>query len=79
MSADAIVTRMTRVREDDRFKTITPESIILPYPGSQPGLKGNTKGGEHELWLDWGFVEFWKSEICKYSSETGRVLCYTNH
>ncbi|KIY46130.1 hypothetical protein FISHEDRAFT_47744 [Fistulina hepatica ATCC 64428] len=63
LGVDNLVGRMTRLREDERFKAITPESIVLPYPTPahfQPGLKAQQEG-ESEIWLDWAFVDFWKS------------------
>jgi hypothetical protein len=66
---------MTRFREDDRFKSITPESIILscPTPGGPPpsanqnqNQNQNPAEQEGELWFDWAFVDFWKSNHCEF-------------
>lgn len=64
---------MARAREDERFKAIGPESLVLPYPTSQSGAvnplvtNGFAKDEEGgEIWLDWGFVEFWKSSFCEW-------------
>ncbi|KIJ15660.1 hypothetical protein PAXINDRAFT_11773 [Paxillus involutus ATCC 200175] len=68
LGVDAVIGQMTRFREDDRFKSITPESIILscPTPGGPPpsanqNQNQNPAEQEGELWFDWAFVDFWKS------------------
>lgn len=65
---------MARTREDDRFKSVAPDSIVLPYPGSQPDLNGAFKDIEYEIWLDWSFVEFWKSGFCEYNYQYDSTL-----
>ena len=58
---------MARLREDERFKAVGPENIVLPYPASSylhPGLKPETDD-EGEIWFDWAFVDFWKSNYCQ--------------
>ena len=58
---------MARLREDERFKAVGPENIVLPYPASsylQPGLKPETDD-EGEIWFDWAFIDFWKSNYCQ--------------
>jgi hypothetical protein len=62
LGADHSIARMARVRDDDRFRYITPESMILPL---HPTLTLNPAAPEGEIWLDWGFVEFWKANFCK--------------
>lgn len=62
---------MARVREDERFKAVGPDSpVIAPGLGLEDEYtegdgegEGNTAQGD--VWLDWGFVEFWKSNACK--------------
>ncbi|KAG6333416.1 hypothetical protein ID866_5672 [Astraeus odoratus] len=64
LTVDALVGHMTRVREDDRFKSVGPESMVLSYPAPTPGaLVSNQRhqGQEGEIWFDWDFVDFWKS------------------
>ncbi|KAF7982993.1 hypothetical protein HWV62_24604 [Athelia sp. TMB] len=63
LGVDTLVGRMSRLREDERFKDVGPDSIVLPYPtpaNAQIGLKpeGSNEG---EIWFDWAFVDFWKS------------------
>ncbi|KAF9235255.1 hypothetical protein BU15DRAFT_65006 [Melanogaster broomeanus] len=68
LSVDALIGQMTRFREDDRFKSVTPELVVLPYP-TPGGLASNHNQNanqnpaeqEGELWFDWAFVDFWKS------------------
>ncbi|KZT27112.1 hypothetical protein NEOLEDRAFT_1131101 [Neolentinus lepideus HHB14362 ss-1] len=63
LGIDALMGRITRLREDERLKAVSPESTVLPYPTSphsQPGLKPETTG-EAEVWFDWPFVDFLKS------------------
>lgn len=63
---------MARVREDERFKTIGPEDIIMPYrfptamPPSSSGPQGSPGQEEVEIWFDWAFVDFWKSNYCEF-------------
>ncbi|KAG6856748.1 hypothetical protein H0H87_001092 [Tephrocybe sp. NHM501043] len=63
LSVDTLVGRMARLREDERFKAVGPDSVVLPYPSAsylQPSLKPETED-EGEIWFDWAFVDFWKS------------------
>jgi len=63
LGVDTLVGRMARLREDERFKAVGPENIVLPYLASsylQPGLKPGTDD-EGEIWFDWAFIDFWKS------------------
>jgi len=64
VGADTIVSRMARMREDDRFRAISPDGGVLPYPVySHSGAVLATEADqlEAEAWFDWEFVEFWKS------------------
>ena len=62
---------MSGVREDERFKLIGPEDVIMPsrlpithsYPGKQHGPHDDV-----EIWFDWPFVDFWKSNYCAPTS-----------
>jgi len=66
LTVDALVGHMTRVREDDRFKSVGPESMVLSYP-TAPGLLASgqrTQEQEGEIWFDWTFIDFWKSNHC---------------
>lgn len=61
---------MTRFREDDRFKAVTPESMGMSCRTSSGvgvgvGPNQNQIAQEGEIWFDWGFVDFWKSNHCE--------------
>lgn len=59
---------MARVREDERFKAVGPETpVIAPGLGleDEPQEDGEGSKGEGDVWLDWGFVEFWKGNACE--------------
>ncbi|ELU42002.1 transporter [Rhizoctonia solani AG-1 IA] len=63
IGADVFIARMARVREDERFKAVGPDSPVIPAglgleDEPQPEEDGEVVGGD--VWLDWGFVEFWK-------------------
>ncbi|KAG2360553.1 p115 like vesicle tethering protein, partial [Suillus spraguei] len=60
LGVDVLIGHMTRVREHDWFKSIGPESMVLRYPSK---ALQNTPPAEQEgeIWLDWSFVDFWKS------------------
>ncbi|KAL4068742.1 p115 like vesicle tethering protein [Scleroderma yunnanense] len=65
LTVDALVGHMTRVREDDRFKSVGPELMVLSYPAA-PGVLGGSQRTQDqdqdgEIWFDWTFVDFWKS------------------
>ncbi|KAI5995340.1 p115 like vesicle tethering protein [Pisolithus orientalis] len=63
LTVDALVGHMTRVREDDRFKSVGPECMVLLCPTSPGALASNRRAQEQEgeIWFDWAFVDFWKS------------------
>ena len=54
---------MSRLREDERFKAIGPDNNVLPYPSTahQPAAAKAANPQEAEIWFDWAFVDFWKS------------------
>lgn len=59
---------MARFREDERFKAVGPDSIILsfPPPSLQPSVNPAAATPEEgEIWFDWAFVDFWKSNYCE--------------
>ncbi|KAJ7672122.1 p115 like vesicle tethering protein [Mycena rosella] len=74
LGVDTLIGRMTRLREDDRFKTVGPDAVVLPYPTPQHLQAGHgTKGEaekEGEIWFDWAFVDFWKSNYCQSLEST---------
>ncbi|KAG6898006.1 hypothetical protein C0992_007495 [Termitomyces sp. T32_za158] len=63
LGIDTLVGRMARLREDERFKAVGPDTVVLSYPSAshlQPSLRPE-KEDEGEIWFDWAFVDFWKS------------------
>ncbi|KAF8633385.1 hypothetical protein AX17_004556 [Amanita inopinata Kibby_2008] len=63
LGIDTLVGRMVRLREDDRFKAIGPDSAVFSYPGPSQYHAGRKSelNDEAEIWFDWAFVDFWKS------------------
>ncbi|KAJ6488233.1 p115 like vesicle tethering protein [Mycena vitilis] len=65
LGVETLIGRMARLREDDRFKSVGPDVVVLPYPAPQHlqhALKSEAeKEKEGEIWFDWAFVDFWKS------------------
>ncbi|KAJ7350860.1 p115 like vesicle tethering protein [Mycena albidolilacea] len=70
LGVETLIGRMARLREDERFKSVGPDTVVLPYPSAatqhlqlQHGAKAgeNDKEKEGEIWFDWAFVDFWKS------------------
>jgi hypothetical protein len=62
LGVETLIGQMARFREDERFKSVGPDSIIMPYPtpAFQPSLNASVTD-EVEVWFDWAFVDFWKS------------------
>ena len=62
-----LIGQMTRFREDDRFKSVTPESMVTSRTSSGVaiGAHQNPVEQEGEIWFDWAFVDFWKSNHCE--------------
>ncbi|KAJ2928615.1 hypothetical protein H1R20_g8454, partial [Candolleomyces eurysporus] len=62
LGVDNLIGQMTRFREDDRFRAIGPDNIVLTYPAPVISASTNTASREEaEIWFDWAFVDFWKS------------------
>ncbi|THH16564.1 hypothetical protein EW146_g4110 [Bondarzewia mesenterica] len=73
LGVDVLVGRINRVREDERIKVVGPELWVLPCPtpkGLNPTFKPMEEG-EAEIWFDWAFVDFWKSNY--YTVQRGLV------
>jgi len=78
LSVDTLIGQMSRFREDDRFKAVGPDSIVLSVTNQAVALQPSTKhtdaeGGE--IWFDWAFVDFWKSNYCQPSSRFSPLYC----
>lgn len=72
LSVDTLIGQMARFREDERFKAVGPDSIVLSFPASglASALPPSGKQGgaeEAEIWFDWAFADFWKSNYCMLS------------
>ena len=80
LTVDALVGHMTRVREDDRFKSVGPESMVLSYPAGPAllasGQRTQDQEQEGEIWFDWAFIDFWKSNHCAFASVLNTVYLF---
>ena len=65
LGIDVLAGRITRLRDDDRFRAIGPDTFVLLAP--QQGISNSEGEKEAELWFDWAFVDFWKSNYCAYT------------
>jgi intracellular protein transport protein USO1 len=70
LGVDTLVGRMARLREDERFKAVSPDSIVLPAVASTTGAE---RRDESEVWFDWPFVDFWKSNYCMFVTPSACV------
>lgn len=70
---DQFVSRLARVREDARFRTVQPDQFDnvqqttnQDAQGAMPKLPVGEDGSDDEadLWFDWAFVDFWKNNYC---------------
>jgi hypothetical protein len=64
LGIDTLSGHIAGIREDDRFKDIRPDSIVLPYLYPYPAHMHGPRN-EGEIWFDWPFVDFWKSNCCE--------------
>ncbi len=71
-----LVGRITHLRDDDRFKAIGPDTLVLPYPSQ--GITNSDGEKEAEIWFDWAFVDFWKSNYCMFLLENFEWYFLTN-
>lgn len=70
LSVDTLIGQMSRFRDDDRFKAVGPDFIVLSVTNQAVTLQPSTKhtdAEEGEIWFDWAFVDFWKSNYCQSS------------
>ncbi|KAL1945484.1 hypothetical protein VTO73DRAFT_2335 [Trametes versicolor] len=72
LGIDMLSGRVTHLRDDDRFKAIGPDNFVLTLPSApvvhHQGHQGPPSAAapkhdveEGEVWFDWAFVDFWKS------------------
>ncbi|PPQ64546.1 hypothetical protein CVT24_008448 [Panaeolus cyanescens] len=61
LGVDNLVGQMTRFREDERFKAVGPDAVVLSSPVSSVQLTQSVAVDNGEIWFDWSFLDFWKS------------------
>ncbi|KAL0065563.1 Vesicle-mediated ER to Golgi transport protein [Marasmius tenuissimus] len=61
LGVDTSIGRLSRLRDDDRFKAVSPDVCVLPFNATSQPQKLEEREGE--IWFDWAFVDFWKSII----------------
>ncbi len=66
LGIDLLVGRILHLRDDERFKAVGPDTLVLPYPGNHSVTISEVEK-ESEIWFDWAFVDFWKSNYCGLS------------
>ena len=65
---------LLHLRDDERFRAVGPDSFVIaslnahvlphhPQGAPSAGLP-KTEVEEGEIWFDWAFVDFWKSNYC---------------
>ena len=65
LGVDTSIGRLSRLRDDDRFKAVSPDVCVLPFNATAQPQKPEEREGE--IWFDWAFVDFWKSNYCESS------------
>ncbi|KAH9925704.1 p115 like vesicle tethering protein [Amylocystis lapponica] len=67
LGVDTLVGRVVHLRDDDRFKAVGPDALVQASPSAHPHQHLPQAGAakpeveEGEVWFDWAFVDFWKS------------------
>jgi hypothetical protein len=70
---------MAAVRTDDRFRDLTPENVVTALPVASSPSPVEEKNAsprrrrvevDGEVWVDWSFVEFWKTNYCEHAFES---------
>ncbi|KAJ3575282.1 hypothetical protein NP233_g1210 [Leucocoprinus birnbaumii] len=63
LGIDNLVAQVARLREDDRFRAVGPDSVVQASPlTTKPVAPQKTADQEEaEIWFDWAFIDFWKS------------------
>lgn len=74
LGIDMLSGRLIHLRDDDRFRAVGPDSFVVaspnahvpPYHPQAAPTAGQPKPEieEGEIWFDWAFVDFWKSNYC---------------
>lgn len=47
------------------MREIEPENFVLSYPTPKEPSVDAQIPNEGEIWFDWHFLDFWKSNYCK--------------
>lgn len=71
LGVDNLVAQIARLREDDRFKAVGPDNVVQVSPFTTragPTVPNQPVHEEAEMWFDWAFVDFWKSNYCENTS-----------
>ncbi len=83
LGPEAIIGAAAKVRMDDRFRELTPESTVTVFPsaGLQSAIPPATQAlptQTGEVWFDWSFIEFWKTNFCEYSRTPSFTSAFTD-
>jgi hypothetical protein len=59
---DTFISRITQLRDDERFKALGPDSLVVDISSTDANLphEGGAVPSSGETWLNWTFVEFVK-------------------
>lgn len=69
--------RLIHLRDDERFKAVGPDNFVVvspfahaaahhPHQGAPSAGPPKPEYEEGEIWFDWAFVDFWKSNYCEW-------------
>ena len=72
LGIDMLSTRIIHLRDDDRFKAVGPDTFVQTSATSGPVAPGAKTNEEGEIWFDWAFIDFWKSNYCEFSNLPSR-------
>jgi hypothetical protein len=67
LGIDSLIAQIARLREDDQFRTVGPDTVVQASPLAAKPVASQRQANqeEAEIWFDWAFVDFWKSNYCK--------------
>ncbi|TFK21983.1 hypothetical protein FA15DRAFT_623170 [Coprinopsis marcescibilis] len=61
LGIDSLIGQLTRFREDPRFRSVGPDLVVISHSASTIPVPNETGRDDAEVWFDWAFVDFWKS------------------
>lgn len=64
VGADQFVSRILRLREDERFRDVGVDVLELTKEGEEGEDSGEGEGEGEGVWFDYSFVEFFKGGYC---------------